>query len=312
MLDFLLFLNSRARLIKMIRKKILITGASGFVGFHVCKTYLAGGYHVHLLVRDSAQTSHLKLYCKDAVLHVCPQTSEGFVDLLTEIKPELVIHLASTFISEHSTSDIDSLISSNVEFGCRLVDAMAKCGVKNFINTGTSWQHFMDRDFLPVNLYAATKQAFESLLLFYADAVQMNIITLSLFDTYGPMDTRGKLISFLLDAAKSGEKISMTKGEQLLDIVHVSDVAEAFLLAGQKMIGNELRGMKKFGLSSGERITVKRLVSIVEEAANRPINVNWGGRNYKRREVFHPWVSFNRLEGWAPTVTIQKGIKSLV
>ena len=85
------------------------------------------------------------------------------------------------------------------------------------------WQHFGTPDYRPVNLYAATKQAFEDVLAYYADAQGIAAVTLELYDTYGPGDPRRKLIRILFEAARSGEPIQLSPGEQVIELLHVDD-----------------------------------------------------------------------------------------
>src|SRR4051812_1833664 len=89
-------------------------------------------------------------------------STERIVARLKACKPDVVFHLASLFVSDHRVQDVQNLVESNLLFGTQLLEAMAQAGVKRIINTGTSWQcpH-------PFNLYAATKQAFESILGYY-------------------------------------------------------------------------------------------------------------------------------------------------
>ena len=74
---------------------------------------------------------------------------------------------------------------------------MINAGCYRMVNTGTSWQHYENSDHRPSNLYAATKQAFEEILNFYATAYPLRVCSLHLSDTYGPNDIRPKLFGFL-------------------------------------------------------------------------------------------------------------------
>ena len=67
---------------------------------------------------------------------------------------------------------------------------MKEVGVKILVNTGTSWQHYENKDYSPVNLYAATKQSFEAILQYYVEVASLKAITLKLFETYGLDDPR--------------------------------------------------------------------------------------------------------------------------
>lgn len=132
-----------------------------------------------------------------------------------------VVHLASQFIAEHTSEDIEGLIVSNILYGTYILDASIQADVQWFLNTGTFWQHYHGSSYDPVNLYAATKQAFEDIAKFYVEAHDLRFCTLKLCDTYGPGDTRQKIFNLFERSEASGEVIEMSAGEQLIDIVHV-------------------------------------------------------------------------------------------
>lgn len=119
--------------------------------------------------------------------------------MVENINPDIVIHIASLTSVTHDYSTIENLLRSNIEFPTKLLEAMEVAGVKKFINTGTTWQNYNSADYEPVNLYAATKQAFEDILKYYIFAKGFSSITLRLFDTYGPNDTRKNLYHYLID-----------------------------------------------------------------------------------------------------------------
>ena len=120
------------------------------------------------------------------------------------------------------------------------------------MNTGTVWQHFDAAPYSPVSLYAATKQAFADVFVFYAEVQGLAVHTLELMDTYGPDDPRASC-SPSSCAPRDGHAVELTDGTQLIDLVHVDDAARA-LLATARQAG------ATYGASGGETITLRELV----------------------------------------------------
>ena len=207
--------------------------------------------------------------------------------------------------------DIVPLINSNVKFSTQLLEAMNESGIKNIVNTGTSWQHFENNAGSPVNLYAATKQAFESILQYYIEANFFKVITLKLFDTYGPDDPRPKLFHLLEKISKTQEPLAMSPGEQLIDIVHVDDVINAFMIAAERLLTLQVTNHDRYAVSSGDPISLKKLVSIYEKETNIKLSIQWGGRPYRDREVMTSWSRGEIMPGWAPKVSLSNGIKQM-
>ncbi len=110
-----------------------------------------------------------------------------------------------------------------------------------FVNTGTVWQHFDAAPYSPVSLYAATKQAFADILVFYGEVAGLSVHTIELMDTYGRDDPRAKLIPFLLRAGAEGTTVEMTDGTQLIDLVHVDDAVGALHRDRGRTGGRDLR-----------------------------------------------------------------------
>lgn len=279
--------------------KLLVTGATGFIGSHFIRKACQLGHEVHGVSR----------FAEGPTLHRCDDVGSELLAIMQMVNPDVVVHLASLFIAEHKPADVEQLLRTNIEFGVNLAEAMTQCGVGRMVNTGTSWQHYGTEDYNPVCLYAATKQAFEDILRFYVEATHLQVITLKLFDTYGPYDTRPKLMSLFRRISRSGENLGMSPGEQLIDLVYVDDVVEAFLLACN--LTADCPGMQEFAVSSGHSLSLKDLAKTYAAATGRDLHIEWGVRPYRKREVMTPWKGGKPLPGWTPKIGLEEGIQRM-
>ncbi len=288
-------------------KRALITGGSGFVGRHLARRLTASGVELHAVVRARSDTTALP---PEARLHGYGGAPAELADIVDAARPDVTFHLASHFRAEHEPQDLEPLIASNVAFGTYLADALCRHPPARLVNCGTAWQHFGDRDYDPVCLYAATKQAFEAVLEYYVAARGLRVTTLKLFDSYGPDDPRGKLVGALMQAAASGRPLELSPGEQRIDLVHVDDLVRAFEIAAGRLADDEPRS-EAFALSSGRTVTLRELVSLVEAVSGRPVGANWGARPYRAREVMLPWSRGRPLPGWQPEIGLEDGLRTL-
>ncbi|MDD2341528.1 MAG: NAD-dependent epimerase/dehydratase family protein [Tolumonas sp.] len=287
--------------------RILITGISGYVGSHLANCLFSRGYTVFGLIRREIQDPAVSGFLSDIKLFSF--NNDNLVSVISEIKPDVVIHLASLYLASHDYSQISELVRSNVEFPCKLLEAMEVNGVKKLINTGTSWQHYNSESYEPVNLYAATKQAFDDIVKYYTSAKGFSCITLKLFDTYGPNDQRGKLISLLDKLAETGDTLSMSAGEQYIEISHISDVCAAYFHA-LDMLKNAKAGYNEhFGVDSNSRLKLRELVTVYENTNGVKLNIKWGERAYREREVMQPCQNLKNIPGWNAGVSLQHGLK---
>ena len=189
---------------------------------------------------------------------------------------------------------------------------MVQNDVYCLINTGTFWQHFQNDDYNPVCLYAATKQAYEMILKYYLETTALKVITLKLYDTYGPNDPRKKLFALLETAAKEQQLLKMSPGEQLIDIVYIDDVVQAFILAAQRLQKQNKTNHEIYAVSSGNPISLKKLVAIYENVSGNKLDIQWGGRPYREREVMKPWDKGKWLPGWRPKYNLEQGIARIL
>lgn len=293
-------------------RKALLTGATGFIGAHLTRALLLENWDLHLIVRPDSSfgslvglESRLRVYTHDG-------TTEQLCSLIDEIKPDVVFHLASLFLAQHKPSDISQLITSNVVFGTQLVEAMVHAECYCIVNTGTSWEHYENSDYDPVNLYAASKHAFEAMLEYYLNTTPLTAITLKLFDTYGSNDPRPKLIPLLKKAMDAGESLSMSPGEQLIDLVYIDDVVRAFMLAAERLLEGQAVSHERYAISSGNPIRLRELVERFGRAVGRTLPVEWGGRPYRPREVMAPWSNGKFLPGWQPQVGLEEGLSLIM
>lgn len=290
---------------------ILITGSNGFIGSHLVLKLLQTNYRISVLNRSPSINSlfndfkNFQSFCYDGSL-------DSIKKALLESQADVVVHLASYVIPRHSPEDVKSLIISNVDFPCQLLESMSQMGIKKFINTGTYWQHYQDANYDPVSLYAATKQAFEDILIYYVNSQKIDAITLKLFDTYGEGDTRRKILNLLIDAAITQKKLKLSPGEQKLSLVHVQDVVSAYEVALRILLNRFDYTHSSYGIAHSEVYSLKELTEAVEKATGYSILAEWGSLPYRDREVMQPWSNYEKLPGWQASISLEEGLKMLV
>lgn len=287
--------------------KLIISGATGFIGQHLVKRLINEGHDIYIIVRPSTNPESIK----KTTSYVFDGNISNLISFWQKNSFDGVIHLASLFLAQHKSEDIKELINSNVFFATSLLEAAVKSDIPWFINTGTFWQHFNNGEYSPVNLYAATKQAFEDIAKYYLETSKINFVTLKLCDTFGPGDTRAKIFNLWMKISKSGEPLDMSAGEQIIDISYIDNVIDGYmkiinLLAEDKE--QKLKG-QSFALKSNQRMSLKELASLFEKVTQTKLNINWGKKEYRPREVMVPWEKGKNIPGWRPAVSLEDGIK---
>lgn len=289
--------------------KILMTGVSGFLGQNLVRFLLDKDFDIHVVVRKNSNTSFLNKKIKIFVYD--NDDIDSLIKYFKVNKFDGVIHLASLFLANHQSQDISSLISSNIKFGTEILEASKISKVSWFINTGTFWQNYENEDYNPVNLYAATKEAFEKIAFYFTQTSDMIFTTIKLNDTFGPNDTRNKIFNLWLNALKTKEEIAMSKGEQIIDISFIDDIVEAYyvLINHLSSENKDKFRNKTFAIKSDTRVTLKELSKIFEKVVNCKLNIIWGKKEYREREIMEPWNKGEAIPEFKAKYSLEKAIK---
>jgi nucleoside-diphosphate-sugar epimerase len=281
----------------------LVTGASGFIGRHLVGALAESGAEVHAVVREQSARSAPPL--PESHLHRLTQPAAEIGAVVEAVQPSVVFHLATHFTARHHASEIISMLESNVIFGSTLAQACAQQQVR-MVHATSAWQHYRGAEYEPVSLYAATKQALVDIVDYFSLVEGLDAREVCLFDTYGPQDDRGKLVSALLSAARNGAPMPMSSGHQLTDLVHVRDVVEALLLAAESP-----RFGRRMVVRTGEPITIRQLAEIVATISGRQLSLQWGARPDRGREMVTDWAIPGDNLGWRATTALTDGLAEL-
>lgn len=263
---------------------------------------LAEGHRVHVLARPSSDLAGLG----EVVIH----REIPSAPLMVEIGPDLVVHLAGRYLRSHTPSDIDLLIDDNIRFGAHLLDATASVGKPiRLVTASTFFQHFDTDAYRPLNLYAATKQAFEDLAAYYHDCRMVELITLVLGDVYGEGDTRRKLINAAVDAALHGQPLALASPAIRMNLTYVDDAVAAFLAAAQ--LPSSDGPSRRHSVRAPSDHTVAEVVDIVERVTGFAIDRRWGAFPVGERALSTPWQG-QPVPGWTPEVELEEGVRRMV
>ena len=293
--------------------RIGVTGATGFLGKHLLKRLQDIGFDAIGIARHSSDLSGVKQICKTIVQ---AETRSEFDNLFLTFQFDCIVHCSTYFHAVHKAVDISPMVDGCIGNPLVLVDSLVTNSPKTiFINTGSSWQHYNDgagRE--PTCLHSALKSAFDEVLLYFAKAENLQVHTIKLFDTYGPLDPRPKLVNLVLDSIKKREKLGLSPGNQLIDIVHIHDVVDAYVCLISLALGTKMENLQTFGVSSGREVPLKQLVEEICLAVDGDFSLfEWGERQYRPREVMRNWRSgLLPVPNWTPKIGFAEGIAGLL
>lgn len=290
-------------------ERILITGASGFIGRHLLTALLAGDTEIHLLTRHPEQA-----FPADTQVHRADTaTPDGIFRAVQASRPTTVFHLASHNVSVNNAEQVPSLINANVLYSALLAEALSEYSpAGRLIALGSAWQHRDGLPYSPINLYAASKQAMADIFHYYSAQRGLRIAVLKLFHVWGPDDPRQRLVTTLCRAALNGQKVAMSGGEQVINLVHVADVVRGLLHIAERMAALQPGSQEEWSLDGDDNPSVRQLAALIAAIGGRPIQAEWGALPYKDGEFFDTVRLPQRLPGWQPQIRLRTGLPALL
>jgi UDP-glucose 4-epimerase len=274
---------------------VLLTGGAGFIGAATADALLADGHRVVIL--DDLSSGHTDTIPNEASFKTGNYGETGKVEeLLRDARIDVIVHCGAKSIVAEGDEHPDRYFANNVQASLNLLNAACNVGVKRMIfassaavyGAPTSSTISEATPLVPVNTYGATKVAFELALRSFADAYELQALSLRYFNVAGSTERvrerhepETHLLPRLIRAAESGEPFSIygndyatPDGSALRDYVHVADVAAANLAAVNYLLRDGAPvGHTAVNIGSGVGTSVKQAISAVERATKRTVNV---------------------------------------
>jgi nucleoside-diphosphate-sugar epimerase len=296
--------------------KVLVTGASGFIGSHVALDLLRRGHGVAVLLRGASDPWRLAGALDR--LHVVRgdlAQPASYSTALREWGPEAIAHLAWTGVANHDRNDWRQV--DNVTQAARLLEAAVAGGAKHFIGCGSQAEYGPRADrtpesaaLQPTTAYGAAKVATFHLLQPLAGLHGVRFAWARFFSTYGPRDEAHWMIPQLIGRLLRGERPALTEGRQQWDYCHVRDAAHAVT---RLVEAREASG--PFNVGSGSTLSVRRIAELIRDAAAPGAPLGFGEVPYRPDQVMHLEADISKLvqaTGWRPEIPLDAGLAETV
>ena len=253
-------------------KKILITGASGFIGRNLLDYFLKKKFSIFVILRKSKKNIN---FCKEKNKNknfksILFTSSNNLHAQLANLKIDYVIHTATYYVKRHKSSDISRIVKSNILFPTILIDLLCKKKIKKFINFETVWQHHNNKKNYAYNLYASSKQAFNNILNYYKNEfTKIKFYNLLIIDTYGNNDKRIKLIPIILKNYNK-KKITYIPRNLSMNIINVKYISGII----ENIINKSIKP-DTYVLKDKKNIRIFNLINYLNSKLKRKIKINW-------------------------------------
>jgi len=284
-----------------MKKRILLTGVTGFLGSHLAKTLLERGYELVALKRESSSLRRIKSIASDIVFF----DSEGvdFDHLFRDCgRIDTIIHTATCY--GRNNESVSEVFSANTEIPLRLLDAGIRAGVKVFLNTDTVLDKYL-------NLYSFSKNQLLQWGRFFSLHEKIHFLNIRLEHFYGPDDESTKFTTYVIDSCLGNvPELKLTKGEQKRDFIYIDDVVAAYLVLLEKMDSfND--SFVEFDVGSGNSVSIRVFVEAVHRLTASRTQLAFGSLPYRAGEVMFSQANIEPLLklGWHCDHTLEEGLK---
>lgn len=295
--------------------RVLLTGATGFLGAHAARRLASEGCQVFCLVRPQSDLGRLH-DVQNALQFVVGDVldGEGTAQVVQQVQPELCLHLAwyaEPGVYLHSPANVEYIGAT-----LRLAQHLAEAGCRRLVVAGTVAEYDADYGYLaestptrPVTLYAASKVATQTALAKLAEQIGLAVAWARIFYIYGPGENPKRFVPDVITTLLRGEPTRTTLGEQVRDYLHVADVAAALWAVAN----SDLTGVVNIG--SGLPVTNREIVLKLGALLGRPELVRFGDLPYRAGDPMFVCADVRRLRqntGWQPAYDIDSGLRRTI
>jgi nucleoside-diphosphate-sugar epimerase len=293
--------------------RVLITGAGGFVGSSVARTVVRAGCEAYAWVHGP--TERLDGLASSLTIEKWDVLDTADVESrIARLRPDACIHCAWVAVpGEYLVSPENA---AHARGGLGLARALAGAGCRRFVGLGSCIEYApspkaVDEDAptSPMTPYARGKLDFLRGLERLAARSGMELAWARLFYLYGPFEDQRRLVPTVIRALLSGDPAKLTKGDQIRDFLHVSDVADALWA----IVRSEANGA--FNVGSGRPVTVRTLALTLGEIMGRSDLVELGALPYATGERMVMYADNRRLVDacdWSPRFGLRGGLEATV
>jgi nucleoside-diphosphate-sugar epimerase len=302
----------------MSAKRILITGAAGFVGAVLTRRVLESGHEVHVLLKSTSPGWRLADLTRDLKVHQGDLTDEaGVAALVADARPEIVYHLATHGAYPFQTN-ADGIIQTNILGTWNLLKALARTDYEVFVNTGSSSEYgfkeyaMRETDLLEPNSYYSVAKCAQTLLCQHvAKTEQRPITTFRLFSVYGPYEEPSRLVPTLVRLCLEGKDLTLVDPATARDFVYVDDVVDAYLRVDKlaALCGEVVN------IGTGVQCSLGRMVEAVLAETAARVQCHWGtmpARIWDAKTWVADCTKSQRLLDWRATTSLTDGIAQTV
>lgn len=299
-----------------MKKNILITGGTGFVGSNLVHRLVLEGHKPTVFIRKESNLWRLKnILTKIKIVQTDLLNTKLLSQQVRKIKPTHIFHLAVYGAQQGIQKDTIQTYTQNILSSVNLMEVCCRQGFQQYVNIGSSSEYGLKKSAMkeidmlqPINHYGATKAAISLAASVFSNVYKLPINTLRLFSPYGYWEDRRRFIpSLILDSIR-GRGAELSNPSYVRDFIFIDDVVDAFMYFLTSK--NQQSGI--FNIGSGKQYTLQQVVEEVRTLSKNKLRIIWNSRvsNQLEPSFWKADISKTKKQlGWKPKITLKQGLR---
>ncbi len=300
--------------------KILVTGATGFLGSHLLRYLVEHGHNIAILIRETSNTWRISDLLTNKQVNII-YGSMQFLNIvktqINEFSPEVVYHLAWQGGNSSIYQEDPGQIYNNLDGTLELIRISNECGVKAWIGMGSVVEYgefngIFNEEMLPqpTTLYGLSKYTTGLLTEKLCAIYGMRFVWVRPFWIYGPYDDGLRLIPYVILSLYNKKNPKLTLGVQKWDYLYIDDAIRALYALGKNYDAHGI-----YNLGSGQSVILRDLIGYIRDKIDSKILLDFGTIPYKKGQIMHLQADVNKIKNdikWNPETPINAGLDRTV
>jgi nucleoside-diphosphate-sugar epimerase len=267
-------------------KTILITGANGVLARKFIENY-AHQYKIISAVRNPKTSSEIKFI--------------GWQKIDYLVNCDLVIHFAGRYLIDQGIESQKIVSDAVVGTSTSILDYCSETKTP-LIALGSFFEKAPEQ-MSPWSYYAVAKKTAFNLIKLASESKEIPTRYIYCYDTYGKDLSRRKIVDVLLD--ENTNRLDLSLGEQILNLTHIEDLVSAIQIVCEEML-NGTKGFKTQQIKHpSDQYSLRELANCINELRRTKIDLRFGSKPYREKEVFEMWESAETVNNWNPKVNFK-------
>ena len=289
-------------------RRILVTGANGFIGYHLCLRLREEGADVHAVYHSRPPSDPGDRHWWHADLANFAEVKK----IIGEVRPEVIFHLASYVKGAPDLGNVIPTFQSNLQSTVNILSVAAESNCRRVVLTGSLAEPDVENgEKFPSAPYAAAKWAGSGYARMFHALYGLPVVIARVFMVYGPAQIDlTKLIPYVTLSLLQGKTPKISSGQRLVDWIYVSDLIDGFLALAQAA---DVDGAT-VDLGSGSLVSIREILEQLIPLVGAKVQPEFGAltdRPLEPTRIAKIDETFAKI-GWKPQVSLQEGLERTV